>query len=151
MPKHEELKSSLKDALKNKEVVRLRVIRSILTALTNELVSQGKKPQEILSDNDVLKVIKRLAKQRQDSITQFAAGGRADLAEIEKEELAVLNTYLPQMMSLEEIRPIVTAKKIELGIEDKGKLGQLIGAVLKELQGQADGQDVKTAVEELFN
>jgi len=150
MSLHEEIKGSLKEAMKSKDAVRLRTVRSIITALTNELVATGGTPQDILDDEKTLAVIKRLAKQRTESITQFAAASREDLAEPEREELAVLETYLPQMMSLEEIRPIAIAKKAELGIEDKSKMGQLMGAIIKELAGKADGKDVKVVVEELF-
>jgi len=87
----------------------------------------------------------------QDSIEQFLKGGREDLAETEKEELPTLEAYLPQMMSIEEIRPIAEAKKAELGVEDKSKMGVLMGAVMKETKGQADGGDVKTVVEELLS
>jgi uncharacterized protein YqeY len=98
----------------------------------------------------VLAVIKRLAKQRKDSIEQFQKGNREDLVEGEEKELVVLESYLPQLMSKEEIEPIAIAKKEELGITDKGKKGQLIGAVMKEVAGKADGGDVKAVVEKLF-
>lgn len=147
---HHTIKDSLKEAMKAKEVARLRTIRHMLTAFTNELVATGKTPQDWLDDATVLAVIKRLAKQRKESITQYEAANRPELAEPEKEELAVLETYLPQLLSVEEIRPIAEAKKAELGIDDKTKLGMLVGAVMKELAGRADGGDVKVVVESLF-
>ena len=150
MALHPEIKSSLKEAMKAKEEVRLRVIRHILTACTNELVASGKTPQDQLTDEEVLAVIKRLAKQRKESITQYEAANWPELAVPEKEELIILETYLPQMMSQEEIRPIAEAKKAELGIDDKAKMGILVGAVMKELAGKADGGDVKEVVESLF-
>lgn len=150
MSLHEDIKASLKDALKAKEEARLRTIRGLLTAFTNELVATGHKPQDILPDEAVLTVIKRLTKQRKDSIEQFEAAGRTDLSAVEKEELVILEAYLPAMMSQEQIRPIAEAKKAELGITDKSKLGMLVGAVMKELAGKADGGDVKAVVESLF-
>lgn len=150
MPLHEDLKGALKDALKNKDAAKLRTVRSMLTAFTNELVATGKKPQDSLDDQGALIVVKRLAKQRKDSIEQYEKAGRTDLSETEKEELAVLESYLPQMMSQDEIRPIVEAKKAELGITDKSKMGMLVGAAMKELQGKADGADVKAVAESLF-
>lgn len=150
MNKHEEIKATLKEALKAKDEVRLRTVRSMLTAFTNELVATGKTPQDWLDDEQTLAVIKRLAKQRKESITQYEENNRPELAVPEKEELVVLETYLPQMMSQDEIRPIAEAKKAELGIEDKSKFGMLVGAVMKELQGKADGGDVKEVVESLF-
>jgi uncharacterized protein YqeY len=150
MALHTDLKESLKDALRAKEEVRLRTIRSLLTAFTNELVASGKTPQDTLDDEAVLAVIKRLAKQRKDSIQQFEQGGREDLAATEREELAVLDTYLPQMMSTEEIRPVAEVKKEALGVTDKSGMGKLVGAVMQELKGKADGADVKEVVESLF-
>ncbi len=150
MSLHEDIKSSLKDALKAKEEVRLRTIRSMLTAFTNEAVATGGTPQTMLSDDKTLAVIKRLAKQRKESIVQYEAANRPELAAPEKEELVELESYHPQMMSQDEIRPIAEAKKAELGIDDKSKMGQLMGAVIKELAGKADGADVKVVVESLF-
>ena len=147
---HESIKGELKEAMKAKEAVRLRVVRGLLTMFMNKMVSTGRTPQDLLTDDEVLAVIKRAAKQRKESITQYEAAGRDELAVPEKEELAVIDTYLPQMMSIEEITPIVIAKKAELGIDDKSKMGMLVGAVMKELAGQADGSDVKLAVEQSF-
>lgn len=150
MSLHQQIKDSLKDALKAKEEVRLRTIRSMMTAFTNEAVATGGTPQTLLPDDQVLAVIKRLAKQRKESIVQYEAANRPELAVPEKAELIELETYLPQLMSREEILPIAEAKKVELGVEDKSKLGQLVGAVMKELAGKADGGDVKAVVESLF-
>jgi uncharacterized protein YqeY len=150
MSLHENIKAELKEAMKAKDAVRLRTVRSMLTALTNELISSGKTPQDWLGDSETLTVIKRLTKQRKESITQYEANARPELAEPEKEELVILEGYLPQMMSAEEIRPIAEAKKAELSIDDKSKMGMLVGAVMKELSGKADGGDVKTVVESLF-
>ena len=147
---HEDIKGTLKEAMKARDEVRLRTVRSMLTAFMNELVATGKKPQEILDDAGVLAVIKRLAKQRKDSIEQFEAAGRNELAQVEKDELTVLETYLPTLMSRDAIRPIAAAKIAELGAVDKSKMGLLVGALMKELAGQADGADVKAVIEELL-
>jgi uncharacterized protein len=147
---HEHIKSELKNALKAKDTVRLRTIRSMLTAFTNELVATGSTPQGMLSDEAVLHVIKRLAKQRKDSYTQFESAGRHDLASAEKEELVILESYLPTMMSLDEIRLVVEAKIADIGTVDITKKGMLIGLLMKELNGKADGADVKTVVESLL-
>ena len=150
MSLHEDIKASLKIALKAKDDVKLRTVRGMLTAFTNEMVATGRTPQDMLKDEEVLGVIKRLAKQRKESIVQYEAANRFELAAPEKEELVVLESYLPQMMSQDEIRPIAEAKKAELGIDDKSKLGMLVGAVMKQLAGKADGGDVKAVVESLF-
>ncbi len=150
MSLHEDIKASLKDALKAKEETKLRTIRSMLTAFTNELVATKRTPQDFLKDEEVLVVIKRRAKQRKESIGQYEANNRPELAEPEKAELVVLEGFLPKMMTQEEIRPLAEAKKAELGVEDKSKIGMLVGALMKDLSGQADGNDVKSVVETLF-
>ncbi len=147
---HEQIRDEIKEAMKAREKVRLNVLRGILTALTNELVASGKTPQDMIDDDSALTVIKRLAKQRKDSIEQFEKGDRKDLADKEREEFVYLEKYLPQMMSKEEIQKIAEAKKMELGIDDKAKMGMLMGAVMKELKGKADGTDVKEVIEKLF-
>ncbi len=147
---HEQIKGELKEAMKAHDAVKLRTVRSMLTAFTNELVATGSTPQGMLTDEAVLGVIKRLSKQRKESILQYEAAGRTDLSEPEKEELAVLESYLPTMMSREEIKPFVEKKIDELGAVDKSKMGMLIGSLIKELQGKADGGDVKAVVEELL-
>ncbi len=147
---HETIKEELKVAMKAHDDAKLRTVRSMLTAFTNELVATGKKPQEILDDAGVLSVIKRLSKQRKESILQFEAANRHDLADPEKEELTILESYLPATMSREALRPIVEARIREMGVTDKSKMGILIGSLMKELQGTADGKDVKEVVEELL-
>lgn len=136
--------------MKAKELTKLDVIRSIMTACTNELVATKRTPQDELSDEEVLTVIKRLAKQRQEAITQYQSADRPELAEAEQAELDILRTYLPQAMGEDEIRTIAVAKQAELNITDSGKMGILIGAVMKETQGKADGADVKRVVESLL-
>ncbi len=150
MELHNQIKDELKIAMKAHDAVRLRTVRSMLTAFMNELVATNRKPQETLVDVEVLTVIKRLAKQRKESIVQFDAAGRTDLSGPEKEELVVLESYLPTLMSRDAIRPIVEAKITELGFTDKSKMGMLIGSLMKELAGKADGADVKAVVEELL-
>ena len=147
---HETLKQELPDAMKARDEVRLRTIRALLTSFTNELVVRKEKPDGILPDEAALAVLKRSANQRKDSIEQFEKGGRPDLARHEREELAVIETYLPELMSKEQILEVAKRKKTELGAESKEKTGILVGAVMKELKGQADGKDVKEVAESLF-
>ncbi len=150
MELHTKIKEQLKESMKAKDEAKLRTVRSMLTAFTNELVATGHKPQDMLDDAGVLTVIKRLAKQRKESIVQFDAAGRTELSAVEKEELAILESYLPTLMSQDAIRPIAEAKKAEMGITDKAKMGMLVGALMKDLAGKADGADVKVVVESLF-
>ena len=145
----EQIKSDMKDAMRAKDAAALTAIRGLLSAFTNELVAIGRTPQDTLTDEETLVVIKRASKQRKDAIEQFEKGGRPELAEAEKIELAVIEKYLPATMSLEQIKTIAEAKIADFG-GDKTKLGQIIGAVLKETAGQADGGDVKKVVTELL-
>lgn len=150
MTLQETIKGSLKEAMMAKDTVRMTVIRGLMSAFTNELVALGRTPQDALTDDEVLAVIRRGVKQRKDAIEQFVAGGRDDLADSEKAELALLEVYLPAMMPREEIQKIAEAKKVELGIDDKSKSGMLMSTLMKELKGKADGADVKAVVEGLF-
>ena len=138
------------NAMKAKDAGRLMVLRGLLTAFTNEAVARGKKPDVELSDDEAILVIKRAGKQRADSIEQFKKGNRMDLAEVEEKELSVLKEYLPEEMKSEDIEKIARAKKDELGISDKSKMGILMGAVMKETGGRADGGVVKEIVSKLF-
>ncbi|MDE2213346.1 MAG: GatB/YqeY domain-containing protein [Patescibacteria group bacterium] len=148
---HQELKEGVKQALKNREEVRLLVLRGLLAAATNELVSKGRKPTEELSEEELLALVRRAAKQRKDSIEQFSKGGREDLSTKEREELGILESLLPPEMPREEVEKLVRQKAAAMGISDKAKAGQLMGAVMKELKGKADGAVVKDAVEKLFS
>ncbi len=147
---HQSIKDEVKKAMRERDAVRLNALRNILAAVTNELVAKRRKPDETLEDEGVITVIGRLIKQRKESIEHFKKGGREELAREEAEELSYLEAYMPKMMGKDEIRKIAEIKKKELNIADTSKVGMLIGAIMKELKGKADGQDVKEVVESLF-
>ena len=147
---HEQIKNQIKEAMMAKDTVRLETLRGMSAAFTNDLVAKGKKPNEMLSDEEALAVITRLSKQRKDSIEQFKKGGREDLVKEEEAQLAILETYLPKMMDKSEVEKIVKAKKEELGITDATKKGMLMAGVMKDLKGKADGTVVKEVVDSLF-
>jgi uncharacterized protein len=151
MSLHTDIKSQAKEAMLAREAERLSVLRGLLASFTNELVSKKRKPDEELSDEEVLDVIRRAVKQRKDSIEQFEKGGRQDLADAEKSELVILEGYLPQQMTREEIEMYVRSKQIELGATDKSKAGQFMGAIMKDLKGKADGPMVKEVIDSLFS
>jgi uncharacterized protein len=150
MPMHESLKKEIPDAMRAKDEVRLRTLRSLVTAMTNEVVAKKRKPDEFLTDDDALVVLKRAASQRRDSIEQFEKGGRPELAEPEMAELAVIENYLPAQMPRAEVEALVQAKITALGVTSKTESGKLIGAVMKDLKGQADGNIVKEVVDSLL-
>ena len=147
---HEQIKNNIKEAMLAKDKVRLEVMRGLVTAFMNELVATGKTPQDVLTDEQTLTVITRLAKQRKDSIEQFKKGNRDDLVKEEEAQLAILETYLPKMMEKSEVEKIVLAKKEELGITDANKKGMLMSSIMKDLKGKADGALVKEVVDALF-
>src|SRR6185437_10186461 len=129
---------------------RLSVIRGLITACTNEAIAKGKGPEGVLSDDEVLTVITRAAKQRKDSIDQFEKGGRPELAETEKAELKIIETMLPAQMSHDEIVAAAKAKAAEMGVTDKSGANKLMGMLMKDLKGKADGNDVKAVVDAMF-
>ena len=147
---HEQIKEKIKEAMKAKDTVALNVYRGLVTAFTNELVATGKTPQDMLPDEGALAVITRTAKQRKDAIEQFEKGGRQDLADEDRAQLAILETYLPKMMDKSEVEVIAKAKKDELGITDGSKKGMLMSALMRDLKGKADGNTVKEVVDGLF-
>ena len=148
---HEQLKKEIPDAMRAKDAVKLQTLRSLVTAMTNEVVNKKRKPDEFLADDEALAVLKRAANQRKDSIEQFEAAGRTELAEPEKLELAIIQSYLPAQMSEEEVKAAVTAKAAELGVSVKADANKLIGALMRDLKGKADGTLVKQVVDNLLS
>lgn len=144
------IKEAMKDAMRAKDSARLTVMRGLMAAFTNELVTLGRMPSDELSDEEAIAVIRRASRQRKDSIQEFESGGRPELAETEKIELAILEEYLPALMSEDAIREKALAKKEELGITDKKDMGRFMGALMQDLKGQADGDVVKKVVDSLF-
>src|SRR3989338_8902216 len=151
MATHEMLKKSIPDALRARDEVRLRTLRSLITAMTNEVVAKKRKPDEFLTDEEAFTVVKREVNERKDSIEQFEKASRNDLVEPEKAELAILESYLPSMMSRDEIMAVAKAKMAELGVSNKTDTGKFTGTIMKELKGKADGADVKEVVDLLLS
>jgi len=147
---HKQIKEEIKDALRKRDELRLSVLRGLLTSFTNEVISLKRKPDEELTDEEAMPVIKRAVKQRKESIEQFNRGNRPELAKKEEQELEMLYVYLPEATSTEEIEKVARVKKEEMGINDRAKMGMLMGAVMKDLKGNADGAQVKEIVEGLF-
>ena len=147
------LKEQMKEAMKAKDTVRLSVVRGLMAAMGNEAIATGKGPAGELTDEEAIAVIRKEGKKRKDSIEQFTNGGRPELAESEKVELAIIETYLPTLMSAEQVKPIVEAKMKELGWNGsplRQAQGKLMQAVMHELKGKADGMVVKNVVESLL-
>lgn len=146
----EQIKDDLKESMRAKNSTKTNVLKGFIAAFTNESVKLGRTPQEPLSNEEALTVIKRLSKQRKDSIEQFEKGGREDLAQTEKDELVIIEEYLPEMMSEEEVRAHVLKKKDEMNISSADQFGQLMGAVMVDLKDKADGSVVKKIIDEVL-
>lgn len=149
MSLHQTIKAHIKEAMIAKDQDRLLALRAVSAEIQKDLIAKGSNAPEG-TDAEVLAVVKKLVKQRKDSIDQFVKGGRPELAESEQKELAVLAAYLPATMPKDEIRKFAEAKKAELGVTNKSGAGKLIGAISKELKGKADGSDIKEVVDSLF-
>lgn len=130
----EQLTDDMKAAMRAKESGRLAAVRLIIAEVKRKELDE----QTELNDTQVLAVIEKMIKQRKDSITQFEAGGRADLAEIEKAELAILSTYMPAGLSDEEIAAEVAAAVAATGAAGPGDMGKLMGVLKPKLAGRAD-------------
>ena len=148
---HEAIKAEIPAALKERNEVRLRTLRSLATAMTNEVVAKKRKPDEFLTDDEALAVLTRAKNQRKDSIEQFTNAGRTELAEPEQAELSIIESLLPAQMSAEEVMAAAQAKQQALGITDKKDAGRLMGALMQEVKGKADGTAVKAAVDALLS
>jgi len=150
---HEKIQNQIPEAMRAKDQVRLTTLRGILAAFTNEAVALKRTPKDKLSDEEATVVIKRLVKQRKDSIEQFKKGGREDLAKNEEAELKVLEEFLPAQMSEEKIREIVM-QILQQAQDDNSSIlknkGALIGTIIKETKGEADGSLVKKIIEEIL-
>lgn len=150
MALHESLKAGIPDAMRAKDEVRLRTLRSLVTAMTNEVVAKKRKPDEFLTDDEAIAVLKRAANQRKDSIEQFTAAGRTDLVEPEEQELAVIMSFLPEQMTREQIEEVARAKMAAMNVTGKQDAGRFMGSLMQELKGRADGTDVKAVVDSLL-
>src|SRR5690606_12377817 len=121
------IKTDMVAAMKARDQIKVDTLRGASAAFTNELVAMGKKPTEEIDDKDAITVLKRLVKQRKDAATQYRAAGRVELAEKEEKECAIIEAYLPQMASREDIERIARTKKEELGVTDASGAGKLTG------------------------
>jgi uncharacterized protein len=136
----------LKDAMRAKDAARLSVLRLLKAALKNAAIEKVGAEGE-LNDADAVVVIRKQVKQRQDSIESFEKGDRADLAEKEKDEIAVLNNYLPQSISAEELQRIVAETIDEVGATSRAQMGGVMKALQSKVAGRADGKTLSTEVQ----
>ena len=132
--------------MREKNATRLGVLRMLKAAMMNAAIEKSG-AQAKLNDADAVQVIRKQVKQRQDSIESFEKGGRAELAAREKEELSILQSYLPQAMSAEEISNAVREAIAEVGATSKAQMGAVMKAVQAKAAGRADGKTLSTEVQ----
>jgi uncharacterized protein len=137
--------SDLKEAMRAKDATKLGVLRMLKSALKYAAIAKSGAEAE-LSDAEAVQVIRKQAKQRRDSIESFEKGGRAELADKEKEELTILNTYLPQEMTSDELAKVVRETIAELGATSKAQMGAVMKALQTRAGGRADGKTLSAEV-----
>lgn len=143
----ERLSEDLKNAMKSGDKIRLEVVRMLQTMLRRREIERKGEGKD-LTEEDEIQVIKSEIKKRKEAIELFEKGGRVDLAEKERKELEILNEYLPEQMSEEEIREIVGRIIQETGAVGQKDFGKVMGLAMKELKGKADGSLVQKIVKE---
>ena len=142
MSLREQINDDLKTAMRSGETVRRDTIRLLTAALKQREVDERK----TLSDADVLAVIEKMIKQRRDSISQFEQGGRQDLADKEKQELTLLQTYMPQAMAEDELAAAIAAAVTETGAAGPADMDKVMAVLKPKLAGRADMGKVSAAV-----
>lgn len=143
----EQIGADLKEAMRSRDTTRLSTLRMLSAALHNTQIAA----RHELSEGEALAVVQKEAKQRRDSIDQFRQGGREDLVAKEEAELAVLERYLPAQMDREAV--VTEARRImaEVGAATPADKGKVMGPLMQQLRGRADGKLVNEVVTELLN
>lgn len=145
----EKIISDLTTAMKSRDAARSQVLRSIKAALQEKEISMRSSGERVdLADEVVTQVLMKAAKQRKDSIQQFEQANRDDLASVEKQELEIIESYLPKMMSEVEILAIVKETAAAVGATNPADMGKLMGALMPKVKGKADGSIVNRLVKE---
>jgi uncharacterized protein YqeY len=139
----EKLERDMIEATKARESERLGVIRFVRSEVKNRQIELGR----ALEDDDVIEVLARVAKRHNESIEQFAVGGRDDLVDRERRQLAVVESYLPEKLGDDEIAELITQAIEETGATGRGGLGLVMKTIMPKLRGRADGSAVKQMVE----
>ena len=140
------ISEDIKTAMKAKDKLRLETVRSIKKVIIEEESTARGKGQESLTEEAELAILTRLAKQRKDAIAQYTDADRADLAEKEAAELAIIEEYLPEQVSDEEIEAVIDGLMAKTGASSAKDMGKVMGPAMKELKGRADGAKVQAMV-----
>lgn len=144
----EKIKAEIKEAMKQKDTIKLSVLRMLSSAMKNMAIDKRK---AVLEDAEVVEVVARLVKQHKDSIENYKQANRAELVEQEQKELAILMQYMLEQMSEAEIRKIITDSIAEMGEVSVADFGKVMGKIMPKLKGKADGILVNQIVREELN
>ena len=146
MSLQERIDSDLKEAMRAKDATKLGVLRMLKSALTYAAIEKSGADAD-LNEAEAVQIIRKQVKQRHDSIESFEKGGRAELATKEKQELSILNTYLPQAISPDELSKIVRETIAEVGATSKAQMGAVMKAAQAKVAGRADGKTLSVEVQ----
>ncbi|GIO27587.1 GatB/YqeY domain-containing protein [Ornithinibacillus bavariensis] len=142
------LNNDMKQAMKNKDKERLSVIRMVKASIQNESIKLGKSE---LSEDEDLTILSRELKQRKDSLQEFKSAGRDDLVEKLEMEIKIIQEYMPEQLSDEELKAIVLETIQETGASSKKEMGKVMSQVMPKVKGKADGSKINKLVQELLN
>ena len=143
----EQVRKDMISSLKEGDKERNQTLKMVLATIKNAQLESS----EELKDRDIEKILRKETKKIEDSINQYTQMGRDDLVAKEKVDLQIINTYLPELMGDDDVKEIVKKKIEELGAKDMRDMGMVMGAVMKELDGKADGNTVKNIVQQLLS
>lgn len=142
----ERITEDIKQAMRDRQEIRLGTLRMVLSALRNETIAK----QHTLSEEEEIVLLQREAKKRKEASVQFFQGGRPELAQKEEQEWGIISAYLPEQMSDEDLDSIVKQMIESLGASSLADMGVVIGAVMKKVQGTADGSRVSARVKKVL-
>lgn len=145
----EQIDHDLKEAMKARDAFKLGTLRMVKAALKYSAIEQGG-ATATLSDADAMSVLRKQVKQREDSVSSFEQGGRPELAEKEKAEIALLKAYLPQGLSEQELHALVNEAIAEVGATSKAQMGAVMKAAQTKAAGRADGRQLSAIVQQLL-
>ena len=148
MALEENIMAQMKDAMKAKDDKSLRALRAIKAAILLAKTSEGS--GGALKEEDEVKLLQKLIKQRKDSLEIFQQQNRTDLAQKEQEEITVIEQFLPKQLSAEELREVISKIIAETGASSPADMGKVMGAATKQLAGKADGKSISAIVKELL-
>ena len=148
MEMFDRISNDIKEAMKAKDKVRLETLRNIKKVFLEAKTAPG--ANDTLTDEAAIKIMQKLVKQGKDSATLYNEQGRADLAETELAQVAVIETYLPKQMSAEELEAALKAIIVEVGAEGPKDMGKVMGTATKKLAGLAEGRAISAKVKELL-